>query len=81
MDLKSRHFKSIDLKSKSKSKSKYPNGTLGLFGWGGFGLMDLDLRAQIQILCLDNLKPLGFGFRLNPSKILKAQIHGFQMIS
>jgi hypothetical protein len=27
MDLKSRHFKSIDLKSKSKSKSKYPNAT------------------------------------------------------
>jgi hypothetical protein len=30
MDLKLRHFKSIDLKSKSKSKSKskYPNATL-----------------------------------------------------
>jgi hypothetical protein len=45
--------------------------------------MDLDLRAQIQILCLDDLKPLGFGFGfgLNPSRILKAQIHGFQMTS
>jgi hypothetical protein len=53
----------------------------GLFGWSGFGLMDLDLRAQIQILCLDDLKSLGFGFGLNPSKILKAQIHGFQMTS
>ena len=54
---------------------------IGLFGWGEFGLMDLDLRAQIQVLYLDDLKPLGFGFRLNPSKILKAQIHGFQMTS
>ena len=36
------------------------------FGWGGLGLMDLDLRAQIQILCLDDLKPLGFGFGPNP---------------
>ena len=27
MDFESRHFKSIDLKSKSKSKSKYPNAT------------------------------------------------------
>jgi hypothetical protein len=53
----------------------------GLFGWGGFELMDLDLRAQIQILCLDNLKSLGFGFGSNPSRILKAQIHGFQMTS
>jgi hypothetical protein len=44
----------------------------GLFGWSGFGFMDLDLRAQIQILCLDNLKSLGFGFGLNPSRILKA---------
>ena len=43
--------------------------------------MDLDLRTQIQILCLDDLKLLGFGFWSNPSKILKAQIHGFQMIS
>jgi hypothetical protein len=43
--------------------------------------MDLDLRAQIQILCLDDLKLLGFGFGLNPSRILKAQIHGFQMTS
>jgi hypothetical protein len=45
--------------------------SIGLFGWGGFGLMDLDLRAQIQILYLNNLKPLGFefGFRPNPSKI------------
>ena len=34
----------------------------GQFGWGGFGLMNLDLRAQIQILCLDDLKQLGFGF-------------------
>jgi hypothetical protein len=43
--------------------------------------MDLDFRVQIQILCLDDLKPLGFGFGPNPSKILKAQIHGFQMTS
>ena len=43
--------------------------------------MDLDLRAQIQILYLDDLKSLGFGFRSNPSRILKAQIHGFQMTS
>jgi hypothetical protein len=53
----------------------------GLFGWGGFRLMDLDLRAQIKILCLDDLKSLGFGFWSNPSRILKAQIHGFQMTS
>jgi hypothetical protein len=53
----------------------------GLFGWGGFGFMDLDLRVQIQILCLDDLKPLGFGFGPNPSRILKAKIHGFQMTS
>jgi hypothetical protein len=46
---------------------------------GGFGLMDLDLRAEIQILCLDDLKSLGFGFGSNPFRILKAQIHGFQM--
>jgi hypothetical protein len=56
-------------------------GNCGLFGWGGFGFMDLDLRVQIQILCLDDLKPLGFGFGPNPSRILKAQIHGFQMTS
>jgi hypothetical protein len=43
--------------------------------------MDLDLKAQIQILCLDDSKPLGFGFGPNPFKILKAQIHGFQMTS
>ena len=53
----------------------------GLFGWGEFGLMDLDLKAQIQILCLDDLKSLGFGFGSNPSWILKAQIHRFQMTS
>ena len=53
----------------------------GLFGWSGFELMDLDLRVQIQILCLDDLKPLGFGFGPNPSRILKAQIYGFQMTS
>ena len=55
----------------------------GLFGWGGFELMnlDLDLRAQIQILYLDDLKSLGFRFGLNPSRILKAQIHEFQMTS
>jgi hypothetical protein len=53
----------------------------GLFGWDEFGLMDLALRVQIQILCLDDLKPLGFGFGPNPSRILKAQIHGFQMTS
>jgi hypothetical protein len=41
--------------------------------------MDLDLGAQIQILCLDDLKPLGFGFEPNPTGILKAKIHGFQM--
>ena len=41
--------------------------------------MDLDLRAQIQILYLDDLKLLGFGFGLNLSRILKAQIHGSQM--
>ena len=43
--------------------------------------VDLDLRAQIQILYLDDLKSLGFGFRSNPSRILKAQIHGFKMTS
>jgi hypothetical protein len=43
--------------------------------------MDLDLRAQIQIFCLDDLKLLGFGFGPNPSRILKVQIHGFQMTS
>ena len=53
--------------------------TNSLFGWGGFGPRDLDLRAQIQIFCLDDLKPLGFGFGPNPSWISKAQIHGFQM--
>jgi hypothetical protein len=52
-----------------------------LFEYGGFGFMDLDLRAQIQILCLDDLKPLRFGIEPNPSRILKAQIHGFQMTS
>ena len=53
----------------------------GLFGWGGFGPRDLDLRAQIQIFCLNDLKPLGlgFGFGPNPSWIAKAQIDGFQM--
>ena len=60
---------------------EYPKNSNALFGWGGFGLMDLDLRVQIQILCLDDLKPLGFGFGPNPSRILKAQIHGFQMTS
>ncbi len=54
---------------------------IGPFGWGGFGLMDLDLSTQIQIRYLDDLKPLGFGFGPNPSKILKVQIHGFQMTS
>ena len=53
------------------------------FGWMGwiwsFGLMDLDLKTQIQIL--DDLKSLGFGFGSNPSWILKAQIHGFQRTS
>jgi hypothetical protein len=43
--------------------------------------MDLDLRVQIQILYLDDLKPLGFGFGPNPFRILKTQIHGFQMTS
>jgi hypothetical protein len=43
--------------------------------------LDLDLMAQIQIFCLDDLKPLGFGFWTNPSRILKIQIHGFQMTS
>ena len=57
------------------------NITCDLFGWGWFGLMNLDLRAQIQILCLDDSKPLGFRFGPNPSKILKAQIHGFQITS
>ena len=28
---------------------------IGLFGWGGFWLMDLDLRVQIQILCLKSI--------------------------
>jgi hypothetical protein len=65
-------------KTSAFSLGKNPDG---LFGWGGFGLMDLDLRVQIQILCLDDLKLLGFGFGPNPSRILKAQIHGFQMIS
>ena len=51
----------------------------GLFGWGGFGPRDLDLRTQIQIFCLDDLKSFGFGFGPNPSWISKAQIHGFQM--
>ena len=41
----------------------------GLFGWGGFGFMDLNLRVHIQIFCLDGLKSLGFGFRLNLSRI------------
>jgi hypothetical protein len=44
----------------------------GLFGWDEFGLMDLDLKVQIQILCLDDSKPLGFRFGPNPSRILKA---------
>ena len=57
----------------------FPIILYGMFGWGGFGPRDLDLRAQIQILCLDDLKPLGFGFGPNPSWISKAQIHGFQM--
>jgi hypothetical protein len=43
--------------------------------------MNLDLRAQIQILCLNDLKLLGFGFGSNLARILKAQIHGFQMTS
>ena len=43
--------------------------------------MDLNLRAQIQIPYLDDLKPLGFGFGPNPSRILKDQIHRFQMTS
>jgi hypothetical protein len=30
----------------------------GQFGWGGFGLIVLDLRVQIQILCLNDLKLL-----------------------
>ncbi len=58
-----------------------PKFHFGLFGWSGFGFMDLDLRVQIQILYLDDLKLLEFGFRLNPSRILKAQIHRFQMTS
>jgi hypothetical protein len=63
------------------TKKKKKKNFFGLFGWGGFGLMDLDLRTQIQILCLDDLKSLGFGFGSNPSRILKAQIHEFQMTS
>ena len=49
---------------------------MGLILAHGFGF-----EAQIQILCLDDLKLLGFGFWLNPSRILKAQIHRFQMTS
>ena len=45
--------------------------TNGLFGWGEFGVMNLDFRAQIQILCLGDLKTL----------CLKAQINGFQITS
>ncbi len=44
----------------------------GLFWMGGFGNMDLNLRTQIQILYLDDLKLLGFGFEPNPTRILKA---------
>ena len=28
----------------------------GSFGWQDLGHMELDLKVQIQILCLDNLK-------------------------
>jgi hypothetical protein len=42
--------------------------------------MNLDLRAQIQILYLNDLKLLGFGIGSNPSRILKAQIHRFLKI-
>jgi hypothetical protein len=67
------------LKSLVETLERGNEGISGLFGWGGFGTRDLDLRAQIQILCLDDLKLLGFGFGPNPSWISKAQIHGFQM--
>ena len=50
-----------------------------LFGWGGFGHMNLDLRTQIQIFCLNDLKPLRFVFESNPTRILNIQIHGFQI--
>jgi hypothetical protein len=33
---------------------------------------DLDLRVQIQIFCLNDLKLLGFGFEPNQFRILKA---------
>ena len=59
-----------------------------------FGYLDLDLdfksidlkcldskSIDFKIFCLDDLKSLRFEFRLNPSRILKAQIHGFQMTS
>jgi hypothetical protein len=64
--MRQRH--STDAPSQYVSRDERTNG---LFGWGGFGLMDLDLRAQIQILRLDDLKSLGFGFGSNPSRILK----------
>ena len=54
------------------------NITCGLFGWGWFGFMDLDLRAQIQILCLNDLKPLEFGFGLNSSGCVWILEFGFE---
>ena len=43
MDLKSRHFKSIDLKS--KSKSKYPNATLFVYIYTFFKL-SISIRSN-----------------------------------
>ena len=54
------------------------NITCDMFGWSWFGLMNLDLRAQIQILCLDDLKSLEFGFELNPSGCVWILGFGFE---
>ena len=40
----------------------------------------MDLRASIQIRCLDNLKGDGFGFGPNPTKISESRICGFQIL-
>jgi hypothetical protein len=40
--------------------------------------MDLDLRAKIQILCLNDLKPLEFGFGLNSSGCVWILRFGFE---
>ena len=43
MNLKSRHFKSLNLKSKFKSRSKFPNTTKWHAWMAKFGHMNLDL--------------------------------------